>query len=240
MITLPPYVIAAPDVLSIDVTFDSIDALTQPKALLPQAITGQHLVRLDGTVYLGIWGSVPVAGLSLDQAVRAVRLHVFDKLSPSKTPPDSPEKLLVAIDVLAYNSKTYFLITDGAGFGEQIYEVPMTGSETVLSALAKINGLPDIASKSNIWVARRSPTPGTASQPLPVDYVAITQRGITQTNYQVMPGDRIYVKAQGIFRFDRTLQKLLTPVERILGVTLLGSSVVNSIQNRQGSSPSTP
>ena len=128
--------------------------------------------------------------------------------------------------MLAYNSKQYYVIADGAGFGEQIYSFPITGGETVLDALARINGLPDIAIKRNIWVARRSPMPGNAEQLLPVDYVAITQHAIAQTNYQVMPGDRIYVKAEGIFAFDRFLQKVLTPIERVLGMTLLGSSTV--------------
>src|SRR5262249_37650136 len=142
---------------------------------------------------------------------------------------DSPSKLFVIVDVLAYNSKTYYVITDGAGFGEQIFSFPLLGGETVLDALSRVNGLPDIASKRDIWIARRSPMPGIPEQILPIDYVAITQHAVTQTNYQVMPGDRVYVKAQGIFRFDRMLQKVLTPIERLLGITLLGSSAVNSI-----------
>jgi polysaccharide export outer membrane protein len=128
------------------------------------------------------------------------------------------------------------VITDGAGMGEQIYEIAITGNETVLSALSKINGLPDVASKRDIWVARRSPLPGMEQQILPVDYDAVTRQAVAQTNYQVMPGDRIYVKAQKVFIVDRFLQKVLSPVERILGVTLLGSSTVNSIRNRNTSS----
>ena len=140
-----------------------------------------------------------------------------DKRVSEKFKVDKPDKLFVVVDVLAYNSKMYYVITDGAGFGEQIYQFPITGGETVLDALARVNGLPDIASKRDIWIARRSPVPGVPEQILPIDYVAITQHAIAQTNYQVLPGDRIYVKAQGIFRFDRFLQKVLTPVERVLG-----------------------
>lgn len=236
-ITLPPYVIEPPDVLLIEVYADSLDVTKPPVALWPQSISGQHLVRVDGTVGLGVWGSVPLAGLSLDQAADAIRKHVFDKMQKDKRisekfKVDAPDKLFVIVDVLAYNSKTYYIITDGAGFGEQIFEFPITGNETVLGALAKVNGLPDVASKRDIWVARRSPLPGAGQQMIPVDYVAITQHGVTQTNYQVMPGDRIYVKAQKIFRIDRFLQKTLSPIERLLGVTLLGASTVNSITGR--------
>ncbi len=236
-VTLPPYVIDVPDVLLIDVDIDSLDVTKPPVALWPQPISGQHLVNPDGTVRLGIWGSVPLAGLTLDQATEAIRQHVFkrmltDKRISDKFKVDKPDKLFVAVDVLAYNSKTYYVITDGAGFGEQIYSFPITGGETVLDALARVNGLPDIASKRDIWVARRSPVPGIPEQQLPVDYVGITQHAITQTNYQVLPGDRIYVKAEAIFAIDRFLQKVLTPVERVLGTTLLGGSTYNTVSGR--------
>src|SRR5205814_2021596 len=137
LITFPPYVIGAPDVLLIEVYADSLDVTKPPVSLWPQPISGQHLVNMDGTVRLGIWGSVNVAGLNLDQATDAIRQHVFnrtqtDKRIADKFKVDKPEKLFVIVDVLAYNSKTYFIITDGAGFGEQIFSFPMTGSETVL------------------------------------------------------------------------------------------------------------
>ncbi len=50
------------------------------------------------------------------------------------------------------------------------------------------------------------------------------------TNWQVMPGDRIYVKADPVRRFNNNLQKFLDPVKEVLGVTLLGSQTVNSIK----------
>ena len=46
----------------------------------PQPITGQHLVRPDGTVNLGVYGVVSVAGLTTDQAKEAVRRHVYEQL----------------------------------------------------------------------------------------------------------------------------------------------------------------
>lgn len=240
-ITLPPYVIEPPDVLLIEVYADSLDVTKPPVALWPQSISGQHLVRVDGTVGLGVWGSVQLAGLSLDQATDAIRQHVFNKMQQDKRisdkfKVDSPDKLFVIVDVLAYNSKTYYIITDGGGFGEQIFEFSILGNETVLSALARVYGLPDVASKRDIWVARRSPLPGIGQQILPVDYVAITQHGVAQTNYQVLPGDRIYVKAQKLVRIDRFLQRALSPIERLLGVTLLGASTVNNINGRTSSS----
>ena len=74
---MQPYRIEAPDILSIDVEWE---LLIHPVPLCPQPIAGQHLVRPDGTVGLGTWGSVPVAGLTLDEAADAVRRHVFERI----------------------------------------------------------------------------------------------------------------------------------------------------------------
>jgi polysaccharide biosynthesis/export protein len=241
MITLPPYAIGSPDLLLVEVyTLPRPDNKGGPATVLgPQPITGQHLVRPDGTVNLGIWGSVSVAGLTTDQAKEAIRRHVFNVMQShpeanrSFTQVDDPDKLFVVVDVVGYNSKRYYVITDGAGFGERIYAFPVQGHETVLDALANINGLPEVGSKRYIWVARRTPNCDQPEQILPVDYVGLTQHGITQTNYQILPGDRVYVRADKEFRIDGYLQKVLTPIERLLGFTLLGSSTYNSITNRR-------
>ncbi len=243
MITLPPYAIGSPDILLIEVYTLPTQPLGPAAVLSPQPITGQHLVRPDGTVNLGVYGSINVAGMTTDQAKEAVRRHVFEQLkilnaqSGGRTTPapDDPNKLFVAVDVVGYNSKKYYVITDGAGFGEQIYSYPIQGSETVLDALSNINGLPAVASKAHVWVARRTPHLNQPDQILAVDYVGITQRGETLTNYQMLPGDRVYVRAEKAFVIDGYLQKILTPIERLLGVTLLGSSTYNSITNRQPS-----
>src|SRR5207248_375315 len=180
---------------------------------------------------LGSWGSVPVAGLNKEQAAAAVRTHLL-ATQPLQELGIRPENLIVILDVLAYNSKKYYVILDGGGAGEQVYPFPIYGSETVLDAIGNVNGLHAVASKRNIWVARRCPHPGQPWQILPVDWVGLTQHGITVTNYQVLPGDRIYVKAQKLVTIDTALARVLQPIERLLGVTLLGSSTVNSIQGR--------
>jgi polysaccharide export outer membrane protein len=137
----------------------------------------------------------------------------------------------LSVDVLAYNSSVYYIITDGAGLGEQVYRFPVTGNETVLDAIAHINGLPVVASPKRTWVARRNTGhPGPDSM-LPVDWKGITQAGNMNTNWQVMPGDRIYVQADPVRRFNNNLGKMLEPVERLLGATLLGGQTVNTIRN---------
>lgn len=189
-----------------------------------QMISGPHLVRQDGKVSLGTYGAVPVAGLTLEQAKAAIELHLSRFLL-------KPE---VAVDVAGFNSKVYYVITDGAGFGEGVYRQPVTGNETVLDAVSQIAGLPAVASKKRIWVAR--PTPGRpgCDQILPVDWIAITKCGKPETNYQVFAGDRIYVEAKPVLTFDNYLAMILAPIERLMGVYLLGQSVGNGGNNGNG------
>src|SRR6478672_12585864 len=205
-VVLPPYVIEAPDLLFIQVlrppTEEDITGVkggkdgigAKPpnpfsKSFDPQMIDGQYMVAMDGTVLLGVYGTVQLAGLTKDQARERVREFIS---VVTKTRPDA---IQVVVDVMAYNSKPYYVITDGAGYGEQVYPFPITGSETVLDAIGRINGLPQVASKKHIWIARRSPH-GGPEQILPVDWIGTTQGGIASTNWQVLPGDRIYVQSQ--------------------------------------------
>lgn len=187
-----------------------------------QQITGPHLVRQDGQVNLGTYGCVTVAGMTLGAAKTAIEQHLSRYLY-------RPE---IALDVAGYNSKVYYVITDNAGYGEAVYRFPVTGNETVLDALSQTYGLPPTASKKRIWLARPVPANTGCDQILPIDWCAITQHGQTETNYQVMPGDRIYVQSQTILTVDTTLGKFIAPIERLLGFTLLGNSTIRAVNGQ--------
>lgn len=221
-VALPPYVVEPPDILLVEVSRKIPDT--------EQPIGGQHLVRPDGTISLGVYGSVYVAGMTLDQARRSIYQTLLRTIKGSEDDPFEESEIYV--DVLAYNSKVYYVITDGGGYGEQVYRIPATGNETVLDALAQINGLPAVASKKKIWLARSNAGKPTHPQIFPIDWKSITQSAYPRTNYQVYPGDRIYVASDPKISVDSFLAKLFSPIERVLGVTLLGSSVVNSIAGR--------
>lgn len=187
-----------------------------------QQVRGEHLVRPDGTVGLGGYGSVYVAGMTLPQVKMAVEQHLSRFLF-------KPE---VSVDVQAYNSKFYYVITDFAGNGEQVQRLPNTGNETVLDAIALIGGLSPVSSK-RVWVARPAPD-GCGDQVMPVDWKAITRRGQTKTNYQILPGDRVFVMSQPLTKADNYLGRVIAPAERIFGVTLLGASTVQTLQGNSG------
>lgn len=236
MQTLPAYVVEPPDVLLIEVhrwptdNTGKILRTEDPLALKPQPISGQHLVGPDGTIKLGVYGAVQVTGLTLDQIRDNLKGFLGTWFG------QNPEAFLVVVDVAAYNSKSYFVITDGAGYGAQAYQFPITGNDNVLKALTQIQGLPAVASKRDIWVARRNPygeIQQAAFYRMPVNWCAITMWGDTSTNYQLMPGDRVFVESQRIIAWDNTMAKWLAPVERAFGITLLGSQTVNSIATGQ-------
>ena len=183
-----------------------------------QAVTGEHLVRPDGTISMGIYGDVPVAGRTLMEVKYIVESHLSQFMH-------DPE---VQVDVLAYNSKVYYVIMDGGGYGEQVIRLPCTGNETVLDAIAQVQGLSQVSSKK-IWIARPAPSEYGHAQILDVHWEAIAAEGVTTTNYQIFPGDRIYVKADHLIATDNLLGKLFAPVERTMGLILLSVGAAQRI-----------
>ncbi len=183
-----------------------------------QQIAGQHLVAPDGTVTLGSYGSVLLVGMTVAQAKQAVEDHLSQFL-------EEPE---ISLDVFAYNSKVYYVITQGAGLGDGVFRFPVTGNETVLDAISQINGLEQVSSK-RIWIARAGRDDRGHHQVLPVDWDSITQCGDIETNYQVLPGDRVYISEDRLIALDTSLGKIIAPLERIMGFTLLGTSTATRL-----------
>jgi polysaccharide export outer membrane protein len=184
-----------------------------------QQIRGEHLVRQDGTVGLGTYGDVAVVGLTLPEAKAAIEAHLSKFLL-------NPE---VSVDVYAFNSKVFYVIYDGGGLGQQIVRLPVTGNDTVLDAVSQISGLSAVADQRRIWVARPVPACSDEDQILPVDWCAVTKRGRTETNYQLFPGDRLYVEADPLITLDTRLARLFSPIERTFGITLLGRAFTDAL-----------
>ena len=187
-----------------------------------QTITGQHLVRPDGSIALGVYGSVHVAQMPLEDARQAI----IDFLSNFFLDPQ------VAVDVLSYNSKVYYVVTDNGGAGQSVVRLPITGNETVLDAVSYVGGPGAVSDLRHVWISRPDYSDGNPSgHPLVlrVDWKGIVTAGESVTNYQIMAGDRIYIDSDKLVQVDSTLAKIISPVERVLGVTLLMSTTVNSI-----------
>lgn len=196
-------------------------SVTLARTLGTQPITGFYPIGPDGTINLRLYGSLHVAGKTLTEIRLALQKHLAQYF-------DSPE---VSVDVAmgGYNSKVFYVITEGAGTGDNVRRVPIYGNETVLDAVSMVGGLSQF-SAAQIWVARPAPAGFGCEQILPVDYRAITQGGATATNYQILPGDRVYIAEDHLIAFNNWLIKLTNPVERLLGVASLGSSAARGFQ----------
>jgi polysaccharide biosynthesis/export protein len=193
---------------------DPVVTVTLSEMASKQQIAGEHLVGPDGRVNLGSYGSVQVTGMTIAQARAAIEHHLSQTL-------DSPE---ISLDVFAYNSKVYYIVTQGAGQGDAVYRFPVTGNETVLDAISQINGL-NFNSSKKIWIARPTDEPGQV-QLLPVAWDEITSQACACTNYQILPGDRVFVAEDKMVAFDTGLAKITAPFERLMGFSMLGVGTV--------------
>lgn len=186
-----------------------------------QLIQGDHLVRPDGTIYLGLYGSVYVAGMTLGETKATIERHLSAYLIDPQ----------IGVDVKAYNSRRIYIIADTyVNFRQQVITLPATGNETVLDAISQVQGLQFVASTKRIWVARPSPAGHPCSTVLPVDWKAITQAGRTETNYQLLPGDRIYISSDPFWAAYFQIDKVLAPFERILDFTFRTSTTIQSLR----------
>jgi polysaccharide biosynthesis/export protein len=176
-------------------------------------VTGEYLVGPDGTVNLRQYGTLHVAGKTITEIRVALNKHLAQFF-------DSPD---ASVDVRQYNSRVFYVITEGAGMGDNIRRVPITGSDTVMDALSAVNGLSQVSS-AQVWVARPAPGNFGCEQILPVDYEAITKGASTATNYQIMPGDRVFVAGDNMIAANTWLTKMTAPLERLLGIASLGTS----------------
>jgi polysaccharide export outer membrane protein len=184
-----------------------------------QPISGEHMVGPDGKVTLGSYGKVFVTGLTQQQAKQAIETHLGQFL----------ENPRVAVDIYAYNSKFYYVITDGAGLGDAVVKFPITGNETVLDALAEVNGMQEVSSK-RIWIARPAPYGATCDQILAVDWHGISQRGETATNYQLLPGDRLFIAHDPLVATNNAISKFVNPFQRFFGGMLMGTYSIRAIK----------
>lgn len=217
---LSSYIIEPPDTILIQGTSEI--------GLPTQQIDFTNIVRPDGSIGMGIYGSVYVAGMTLEQAKQAIAAQLQRIAVQKKEVSEIVKELNV--DILSFNSKVYYIITDGGGYGQRVYRLYYTGNETVLDAISNIGGIPREGSRKKIWVARATPNTITPKI-LPVDWRGITQLGAATTNYQIYPGDRIFIQSDGLIAADIWLNKVLSPVERVMSTILLGTGIANSVHN---------
>ncbi|WP_166831754.1 polysaccharide biosynthesis/export family protein [Thalassoroseus pseudoceratinae] len=175
---IPVYVVEPGDVLIVETAFfDSPLRLPQDQTVMP-----------DGTIDLGRFGRPVVAGMSLEE----IEAHLFELIEATKPTHDgeplTTEEMQVNVRLLGPNGVYFYVLGEVNNPGSYTY----TGRETVLDAILAAGGMSDRASKTDIILSRPT-APGECRVVLPVCYEQIVQLGDTTTNYQIMPGDRIFI-----------------------------------------------
>jgi len=184
-----------------------------------QQITGTYLVQQDGIINLRQYGVVNVSGKTVSEVKQAIEKDLEQFF-------DSPQ---VTVEVVGFNSETYFVIRENSIQGEDVVRLPITGKETVLDAISAVGGLSSVSSQ-RVWIARPAPGSFGCEQILPVDYIAITRDAAAATNYQLLPGDRVFIAEDGLVATSYFINKLTNPVYQLLSITQLGVATTRSLQ----------
>lgn len=174
--------------------------LVQPADIdSPARFPGDQPVLPDGTINLGRYGLVLVAGKTVPEieALVKARIDAAMKADPRpKEPPvdrrDPNDVGPITVRVVTRQSKVYYVLGEVNAPGSFV----LKGNETVLDGILSAGGLTERGSRKNIILSRPTP-PSGCRVVLPICYLQIVQLGDTSTNYQLAAGDRIYVPTRG-------------------------------------------
>ncbi len=171
-------------------------------------LPADQLVMADGTVDLGPYGRTIVAGRNLEQAESLIEQQILHQMRvqrascqpgaaeenevPSSSSWLSEDCNAVSINVRLLEPVHRFYVL-GEVNAPGAY--PLSGYETVLDAIVAAGGLTGSANPCQILLARPS-DPCECRVTLPVCYREIVQMGNTATNYQLQPGDRVFVASR--------------------------------------------
>ncbi len=186
-----PRRISPPDLLVVEVL----------EALPGRPITGERLVRPDGTICLDFYGDIHVRGLTTTQAKAKILLHLRQYINDESlglvgNDPDTQERVFikpedssrVVVNITAYNSAVYYIQGEVHVPGR----LPCTGNDTVLDAINYAGGLTPEADPSRFKLIRPD-RDGHPARVFSIDLEGITERGDSAANLQLFPGDRLFV-----------------------------------------------
>jgi polysaccharide biosynthesis/export protein len=157
-------------------------------------LPADQTILADGSIDLGRYGRLIVAG----KTVPEIEAEVLAAVKKVETAED-----VGFIDVRLVNrqSKVFYVLGEVTTPGR----FPLTGNETVLDGILVAGGMNDRSSWRDIILVR--PSADGTGQVMRVDYGRIVRLGQIGTNYQLLPGDRIYVGSRHVldmfFNFDR-------------------------------------
>jgi polysaccharide export outer membrane protein len=182
------YRLAPPDILQITV---------RPEPAVEREVT----VRPDGRISFELIGDVPVEGKTVEE-VRAEITSLLQQYIVSPT---------VTVELESSNSRRYYV------FGEvnRPGAYPLVGRVTAVDALAQANGETRLASLNAARLVR-----GGSEQPqvFPLRFADITRNADASTNFELRPGDVVYVPPSTAARIGYAISLFFFPLQQIIGL----------------------
>ena len=182
------YHVAPPDVLTISIR-------PEPE------ITRDVLVRPDGRISFDLIGDLFVQGKTLEE----IRRDITDQAEKFILQPD------VTVILSESNSRQYYVF----GEVESPGAYPLVGDVDMVNALASAGGPTQYAKLDAAWLVR--PTEGE-SVTYQVNFEEITRLGDATTNYELQPGDVVYVPPVLMVRIGYVVGQIFFPVQQIIGL----------------------
>jgi polysaccharide biosynthesis/export protein len=192
------YVVEPPDLLY----------LRLEEGLPGRPIEGERLVRPDGTISIGWYGDLDVAGLTVDEiktrVIGLLRKFIRDEYlglvdvdasgelvidpatgKPKQIDPKDSKKLRV--EVTQCNSKCFYVLGETRSPGR----FPFTGTERIVDAINAAGGLSAVADSENV-ILFRADSRGEPAY-FTVDLNQIIRGKPVSVNHSLEPGDRVVV-----------------------------------------------
>lgn len=167
---LAPYILEPGDgLLILPADLDSPVRLPADQTILP-----------DGSIDLGRYGRMIVAGKTIPEVEEMVRDTV------NRITKDAG---FIDVRLVSRQTKLYYVLGEVQTPGK----FPISGYETTLDGILQAGGLTENASRSRIILVRPSVDGSCSGTILAINYSRIVQLGDAANNYQLQPGDRIFV-----------------------------------------------
>lgn len=145
-------------------------------------VAGLHLMGQDGTINLGSFGPQFVAGMSIDQAERALRDAVTSQVPVTR----------FRVSLHASNSNRYMVVALNRAGIRYCSSFPFNGNETVFDAVVRAGGMAQFSSPT-IWVLRDPESDSGSQRIVPVDWDSATGGSSNTSNFKILPKDRIFI-----------------------------------------------
>ena len=205
-------------------------------------------VLSDGTINLPRLGSVPVWGLTMDEARRRITAGYDQYLRRPLVYLDLITPRPVRVTLVGEVQKPgFYSLTQApssanlqaAGPAASGTQIQSAGWPTLVDAVQRAGGITALADLSNVVLQRPSAAPGGALVEYRFDYLRVLMEGSSSVNPLLYDGDMILVsKADGVQPNDvliRTAASNFAP--DTIGVTVVGEVKAPGLQRVRSNSP---